>query len=678
MRKGWIAFGLCIWLVAQEADSLPSYEIPTVDIHGQRHTLPSSYEGVGERLMRAGLVNLVYRSVPFAQEVVYQGLLPQQTQVTIDGMRILPACVDRMDPVLTFVEQAALAEATWSPTQSWGATPTLNLTLLEPGADAEKYFRVQFADNYHRFSGGMRLGGTKGRWHYAAAVAARVGGPYRSGRWYSLPRPSETPSLGRDSTWNIPAFKKYNGYVALRYDLSEAHQIEVRYLGDFFYDVAYPALIMDSRHSAFHLPSLTYTWKDRLSLRLYFNTIFHDMTDEARTESEIRTRIVMPNMYMPMKGITYSTGAVGDITYFQARGWKLSQHSEYSYHLAVADMDMYLVDDPSNLMRLRNLADIGFQQTTHQVALQRTWTKGDVLTYLSGSYFTYEVGDTLGFAPLRLYQELYGGGSRRERQFFAYQVGLKGAYKPTPSIKLSTALSYGSRPPTHTELYAYYLYVPMDNSIQMGNSGLRPERLLRTEAQIAYQKDAWFIEAGAYFNRMEDYIAPVTFLAPRSAGNATLQSWRLLKNTGRAYTAGGQLVATYEEENRISLRFQAGYTYGWHVEYREPLPWIYPLHGRFQVGVPYKRHRFVSEVYGAATQLHLSRTIYPEDRTPAYWLLHLRYLYALPFPQKETFGQLTFQVAIENALNAYGWDHLSVGNMPFLGRVISGGLWYSW
>lgn len=677
MRWGCGVLLLGLWGMAQEIDSIPAYDIPTVEIRAQRHTTPPSYEGVGERLMRVGLINLVYRSVPFAQEVVYQGLLPQQTQVTIEGMRILPACVDRMDPVLTFVEQASLAGASWSSTQSWGATPTLNITLLEPGSAAERYVTMQAVNNYHRLNGAFRLGGSKGRWHYAAAVTARLGGPYHSGRWYSLSPEIQGHPFGRDSVWNIASFKKYNAYLALRYDLSDAHQLEVRYLGDFFYDVAYPALVMDSRHSAFHLPSLTYNWKDKLSLRLYFNNVSHSMTDENRPESEIRTRIVMPGMYMPMKGITFSTGAVGDITYFQSRGWKLSQHSEYSYHLASADMDMYSLDGGASVMRLRNLADIRFHQSTHHLALQRTWSKGDILTYLSGSYFAYRVGDTLGFAPLRLYQERYADGSQSNRDFFTYQGGLKGTFRFSPQLRLSTTISYGSRPPTHTELYAYYLYVPMDNSIQMGNSGLRPERLMRMEARLLYNKHSWSVEGGGYFNRMGDYIAPVTFLAPFSAGNGTPQSWRLLRNTGRAYTAGGQFVATYESE-KLWLRLQAGYTYGWHLDYREPLPWIYPFYGRFQVGVPYRRHRVVGEFYGAAAQDHLSRRIYLEDRTPAYWLLHLRYSYTLPFSRRDPVSRLIFQLAVENMLNVYGWDHLSVGNMPFLGRVISGGLWYSW
>ncbi len=677
MPRQWTVLLSGLWLLAQEVDSLPTYEVLPVEIRGQRLTVPASSDGVGERLLKAGLVQLVYRSVPFAQEVVYQGLLPQQTQVTIDGMRVLPACVDRMDPVLTFVEQAALEGASWSPTLSWGATPTLNLSLLAPGAAAERYIAVQASHNYHRLMGALRLGGSKGRWHYASAITTRLGGPYQSGNWYSFPRSGVLSSYGRDSTWRIPSFKKYNAHLAIRYDLSEQHYIELRYLGDLFYDVAYPALIMDARHSAFHLPSFTYSWKDKATLRLYFNTIFHDMSDEGRSETEIRTRIIMPGMYMPMKGRTSSAGAIAEITYFQTQIWKLTQRSEYSYHTAQGSMDMYLLNGGASVMRLLNLADIRFHQTTHRILLGRRYIKGGVSGYLSGSFFAYEVGDTLEFAPLRVYQEQYGGGSIPHRRFFTYQVGLEAARKLSPSLEVFSTLSYGTRPPTHMELYAYYLYVPMDNSIQMGNSTLRPERLLRADIRFAFRKADWLVEGGAYLNYMEDYISPVTFLRPFSAGNATAQFWRLLRNTGRAYTTGGQLTAFYESQ-RLLLRFQTGYTYGWHVEYREPLPWIYPLHGRLQVGAPYRRHRLIGEIYAAAAQSHLSRTIYPEDKTPAYWLLHVRYLYGLPLSQKEAASRLTFQLAVENALNAYGWDHLSVGNMPFLGRVISGGLWYSW
>jgi len=668
---------LIAWVAAQEADSLPTHEAPPVEIRAHSPVIPPSHEGIGQRIQMTGLTNLVYRSVPFAQEVVYQGLLPQQTQVTIDGMRVVPACVDRMDPVLTFVEQAAWEGAAWSATQSWGATPTLNLSLLSPGTTADNYLTLQTADNYHRFVGALRLGGSRKRWHYAAAFTTRLGGPYRSGQWYSFPLPENTPTYGRDSSWNLPTFQKYNLYLALRYDLAEAHQIEIRYLSDVFYDVAYPALIMDARHSTFHLPSLSYSWKNRLSLRLYANTIFHDMTDETRPQTEIRTRIVMPGMYMPMKGLTRSLGAVAEVSYLQASRWKLTQHSEYSQHFARATMDMYLINSPTNRMQLYNLADIRFQQTTHRLTLTFAGTHTELQTYAAGSYFTYKVQDTLSFAPLRLYQENYAGKSQANRQFFTYQVGTEGTFRMTPDLKAAATLSYGTRPPTHTELYAYYLYVPQDNSIQMGNSTLRPENLLHTELRLIYQRAPWGLEGTAYLNYLRDYITPVTFLQPFSAGNGTAQFWRILQNSGRAYTTGGQMLITYEQE-RLTLRLLGGYTYGWHVDYREPLPWIYPLHGRLQVGIPYRRHRLVSEIYAAATQKHLSRTIYPEDVTPGYWLLHLRYNYTLPFPRHAINSRLTLQVSVENLLNAYGWDHLSVGNMPFLGRVVSGGVYYSW
>ena len=675
--RAWVFF-LVVGGLAQEVDSLPEYEVAPVEIRAYRPTVAPLYEGVGERLLKVGLTNLVYRSVPFAQEVVYQGLLPQQTQVTIEGMRVVPACVDRMDPVLTFVEQAAWEGATWSPMQSWGATPTLNLTLLSPGAAAERYVGMQAADNYHRFMSALRLGGRRQRWHYATAITTRIGGDYRSGRWYSFPRPKDTPSPGRDSTWNIPTFQKYNLYLALQYDLSDHHSLELRYLSDFFYHVAYPALIMVARHSAFHFPSLSYLWKDKLTLRLYMNTVFHDMTDEGRSEAEIRNRLVMPGMYMPMRGYTRSVGLTGDITYLRSKGWKITQHSEYSHHLAWANMDMYLIGNPASLMRLRNLADIRFQQTTHRLSFEWTQAKGEVQIYLSGSYFTYEVGDTLGFLPLKLYQDRYAGRSEMNRSFFTYQGGVEGGYSFSSAFKGTLALSYGTRAPTHMELFGYYLYVPMDNSIQMGNSTLRPEKLLHTEARLSYQKAPWLLEGTGYLNYMDDYITPVTFLRPFSAGNGTAQSWRILQNTGRAYTTGGQIIANYEAE-KLFLRWQLGYTYGWHVGYREPLPWIYPFHGRWQVGVRYgRRHRLLGEAFVAAAQKHLSRTIYPEDPTPAYWLLHIRYNYFLPLSQNRSSGRLVFQVSVENLLNVYGWDHLSVGNMPFLGRVISGGIWFSW
>ncbi len=115
-----VAIGL-LW--AQGVDSLPVYTLSPVTIEALQAPRSAPGETSIEQLQRLGLIQPVYRSVPFAQEVVYQGLLPTQTTILIEGMRVLPACVDRMDPVLTFVEGTILEEAAWTPRQQWGATP---------------------------------------------------------------------------------------------------------------------------------------------------------------------------------------------------------------------------------------------------------------------------------------------------------------------------------------------------------------------------------------------------------------------------------------------------------------------------------------------------------------------------------------------------------------------------
>ncbi len=675
------------FLWAQEIDTIPNYEVPTVQIGGVRPLGASSAEGSVEQLSREGFFVPVYRSVPFAQEVVYQGLLPQQTQVVIDGMRVIPACVDRMDPVLTFVESAALEGANWSARQNWGVTPTLNATLLSPGGSQRNQLLLRVADNYHRFFGSVRSSGTSGRWRYALAFTARKGADYRSGAWVSASQ-AGTHAFGRDSTWQIPSLTKLNSYAALSYTLSSHHQIELRYLGDLFYNVAYPGLIMDTRHSAFHLPSLSYQWQDRLHIRVYVNTVFHDMTDEGRSEQEIRTRGIMPGMYMPMRGRTQSLGSTMELTWLHRGPWQVLQRSEYSRHTAWGDMDMRPLHSGA-LMYLLNLADIRFQQTTHLLEARYNRKDWQVNTLLTGSLFDYKVGDTLNFLPLSLYQELYGDTSYVERRFSTYQATINGAYRfPHQPLSVRSMISYGTRAPSHTELYGYYLYVPMDNSIQMGNSALRPERLLRAELSFSYHTGPQQIELSGFFNQIRDYIAPVTFLTPFSTGNATTQAWRFLRNTGSAFTIGGTLMLAYEERWLV-LRGQFGYTYGWHISYGEPLPWIYPLYGRLTGVLPYRRHKLGIEAFWAAGQRQLSRRIYPEDYTPSYGLLHVRYeVTAVGYANSNSnthetkkhraFYRVVLTAAVENLLNTYGCDHLSVGNMPFLGRTLSVGVRLDW
>lgn len=679
MRRGfWLLLGL-VW--AQEPDSLPEYfldSVPIVSRTPQAISAASAQSGPEKVAQLFSDLKLVYRSVPFAQEIVYQGFLPQQMQVTIEGMRVVPACVDRMAPVLTFIEASSMEGASWENRQAWGATPTLSAQLLSATGPSSGKATIAVSDNYNRFFFTARHRQTYRRLAFASSLTLRYGGNYRTGSAFTPGVIGPTFVWAKDTLFDLRPFKKAHLYTTLSYRMSAQSRVELTYLGDYFYDVAYPALIMDARHSAMHLARLRYLWGESVVVQVYGNTVFHDMTDEGRSEREIRQRIVMPGMYMPMKGRTRTAGASWEVRWWQQGPFTLHHHAEYSYSIASADMTMYPLDG-NRPMFLRNLSEIRFQQASTHLSLSYQKPPWQIHPEVGLTYLQYEVGDTLHFAPLRLYQEYYAGKSYAQRTFLTYQGKLSLGYtQMAHALQLSTQI--GTRAPTHTELYAYYLYVPMDNSIQMGNSALLPEKLLRTEASYRYERNAFHVELRGFYNYLWAYIAPITFLRAGSPTNATFQAWRLLRNTGNAFTAGFTITSNGHFPTGQLIEGWAGYTYGWHVSLHEPLPWIYPFWGRLRFTQLYKRHRFTMEVYAAAAQKRLSRTIYIEDFTPAYALLHLRYSYHLPLHRFSQIKKISvfLDMSVENLLNTYGWDHLSVGNMPFLGRTVTLALRMQW
>ncbi|MDW8416880.1 MAG: TonB-dependent receptor [Bacteroidia bacterium] len=666
-------FAAFLW--GQVEDTLKTYDLDTVRIEGYQNTLLLVGETSADKAVRLlPATQLVYRSVPFAQEVVYQGFLPTQTQVSIEGMRVLPACVDRMDPILTFVEAAAIEGVSWQNTNNWGATPTMNVELFSPEGPRGGQAVLSVGDNYHRIVSSFRHRQRVGRFRIASVLTFRQGGDYRIGAWPAFGTSHRaTQAWPADTSLNLPAFRKVNLHTAIAYQVSESHRVEASYLGDYFYDVAYPALVMDARHSAMHLISICHTWRDVSEFRAYVSTVFHDMTDEKRPVSEIQNRIVMPGMYMPMIGKTRTSGAIWSLNWWRKEGVRLWQRSEFVSGSAFASMDMFPLGG-GTVMRLLNLPDVRIQQGGSALLLD--YQQGSWLFHMEGRWnlLAYIVGDTLAYRPLRMYQETYAGASAARRSFSVYEMVGRISWSKSGHT-LTFSLSQGTRAPVHTELYAYYLYVPMDNSILMGNSSLRPERLFRLETDYAYAQERWGFRLNLYANRFSDYITAVTFLAPQTPGNSTRQSWRILKNGGVAYTGGFSLQASFHANSSALFEAWAGYTYGWNQTLREPLPWIYPLFGRVRYTQRYRRHQTSLELYTAAAQSHLSRTIYLENHTPAYWLLHVRYGYAA-FQNHQFRATLT--LSVENVLNAYGWDHLSVGDMPFLGRVVRAGVIVSW
>ncbi|MEN3040565.1 MAG: TonB-dependent receptor [Bacteroidia bacterium] len=658
-------------LWGQVEDSVRIYDLDTVRIEGLLSS--TSGETSADKVVRyLPATQLAYRSVPFAQEVVYQGFLPTQTQITIGGMRVLPACVDRMDPVLTFLEAAVVEGVDWRRATKWGGTPTLDIELFSPTGPKQGQASVLVGDNYHRLFATLKHRRQIGRWGLAGALTSRLGGDYRVGAWSLSPRPiSAWPP---DTLLSLPSFRKFNVYAALSYSPSEAHRIEGSYLGDYFYHLAYPALIMDANHSAMHLINIGHIWRDISEFRVYASTVFHDMTDENRSLSEIQHRIIMPGMYMPMKGLTRTAGAVWRLNWIRKENFSLAQHSELVRGSAYADMTMIPLQEGQSFMRLLNLADICFNQGGS--ALIATCEVGRWLLQAEGrwNFLTFSVEDTVGFIPLRSYQEVYAGASQPRCSFSVYEIATRTRWHRFGHTA-ALSLSHGTRAPTHTELYAYYLYVPMDNSILMGSSTLNPEKLLRTEIEYAYEEEHWQVHFGWFTNFIWDYIAPVTFMEPQTSANRTPQAWRILRNTGQAYTTGFTLRGSVQIRSHALIEGWSGYTFGWNQTLREPLPWIHPLFGRVRYTHRYHRHQGSIELYASARQTRLSRTIYLENATPAYWLLHLRYGYTL-WQKGQT--QILLTASVENLLNAYGWDHLSVNDMPFLGRVVRAGVSMSW
>ncbi len=473
----------------------------------------------------------MYRSVPFAQEVVYQGLMPQQLQLTLAGMRIHPACVDRMDPVLTFVEPAVVETIQERPSKDGEARLPWRWGLLSPEGTPWRRSYLAGGDNYHRL-----YASTQHRAQRETPMGFRlhfsVRGPYRTGRWLTPRAFSPASEPYRDTTLPLDPFRKLNLYTALSYAASPAHTVELLYLGDYFYWVAYPGLIMDARHSAMHLLSVRHRWRRFSDMRLYANTVFHDMTDERRPLSEIQTRPVMPGMYMPMRGLTRVLGLVWEGHLGEERPFRLKPRIEGTWNQAWGAMDMYPVG-PGAPMRLLNLADIRFWQGGSALQAAYVQPTFSLQAEATLTYLAYRVGDTLSFLPLELYQQRYVGQADRSPAYTVYQVGV-GFQRWTSWGRLSLSLRQGTRPPTHTELYGYYLYVPMDNSFWMGNSRLRPERLLRGELLTEWNAQHLRLTLTLYANRLTDYIAPVTFLpvgahgqrAPSKLGvSSAIQAW---------------------------------------------------------------------------------------------------------------------------------------------------------
>ncbi|MDR3118135.1 MAG: hypothetical protein LBU44_01725 [Mediterranea sp.] len=606
---------------------------------------------VEEYLQSSGKAGMIRRGA-YAWEPSINNMTDGRISVTIDGMKIFHACTDRMDPVTSYVETINLSKISIgkgfdaNPNATGAIGGSLDLKLNKSG-----FCNDGFSANIHsgyESNGNLRTGGAEAayagdRFYINTGYFHRQGGNYAAGGGAAV---------------RFSQFTKNNIFANLGGVVKPGHELEGSVIFDRAGNVGYPSLAMDVATAEGLIASLAYTrlfgsgslpLPQKWETKIYYNNIVHIMDDTKRPPEEIAMHMDMPGK--SQTGGFYSTliGTAGKHRY--SLNW--DGYCNRSY----AEMTMYPANPAEAPMFMLTWGDV--RTLGSGLSGVDEWRIGSRQTLrVSGKLSLLRTGVHSDFG----YRSLQGYHPRAKRFTNRLEGKIAACYRfrVGAAWEANLAAGYGSRTPTVSEAYGFFLFNTFDAFDYLGNPHLKNESSLETSATLTYSGRAVEATAEASHFRFANYIAgtPGAELHRMTAGARGVKVYRNLR---RASLLNTSLLVKYRFGGFFTLDAKAVYARGRAGAGNLPLiaPFGYDASLRFGKG------RFVAEasMAGAARQTDFSPE-YGEDETKAYTITNLSAGYS--FRMKKTVFRL--KSGVENLFDACYSTYADWKNIPRKGR----------
>ena len=585
----------------------------------------------------------------FAWEPSVRGMNDQRIGLTIDGMQVFKACVDKMDPVTAYVASDNLSELNIdkngnSVAEQGHHNASVNLITKKPdfnpfSLNIKSAYRVP--DHYRQLTVNSEL---SKRNH-----AFRFSGNFNQ---------ANDLVAGNDSSINNSGYNKLNANIGYRFRTRSNNILDVSYLVDEATDVGYPALLMDATRATAHMFRMQYQWRDEIAstptqtLMAYANSVVHKMDDYNR---DVANRAVMRGMYMPMDGTTETYGFKYSREFSKSTS-RFTLFSEGFSSLAFGDMLMESIYDNIADMYLINLGDI----RTNSLRLGNKinlFPRADVHLKLEQSLGLMQVnlGDE---GMVSFFEGLYGSRvSSRFRLIPAASV--QAMFFPEKSNwNFSISSAFSQRLANHVELFGHYIYNYVDGFFYDGNPGLKPETTINNELSVRYERSRFAFSTSLFYNYLFNYIDGL----PNEELSNQFYQFKTYENIGDAVMTGAELRILLQPIKHLHVDARASYLYAQNTTLNDPLPLISPLNGSVQTSYSHKVHSFSVEVDWASAQNRIAEITSIEDETDGFVILNMSY-------EKRWFGNtITSVLAVNNLFDTFYNRHTSLENIPEAGR----------
>ena len=610
---------------------------------GRKRSVKGQVASIDEHLSELRNVSLVRRG-SYAWEPVVNNMQTERLSTTIDGMKIFYACTDKMDPVTSYVESGNLQSISLNsgldgnPQATGNIGGSLDLKLRKAGFDNDSFHASASAG--HEWNGHVQV--------YGADAALSSHTAYlNTGAFY---RHADNYKVGGGDELQFSQFQKVNVFANAGLRLAEKDMLEGTLIFDRATDVGYPALNMDVAKAEGLITSLAYKHlfrKASWETKAYYNHITHVMDDTTRPDVAI---------HMDMPGDSWTAGVYSLLTTAHKQH-DLALNYDLYYNRLFADMTMY--PGGAAPMYMVTWPDVGTLNTGFALTDNISIARNQRLRLSAKvAWQQQHLHNEEGYHALKVFFPAMTDAYHQTTGRIAANYQLSMA-----SSELSFGAGWGSRAPTVTEAYGYYLNNTFDQYDYMGNPSLKNEsavelngaaRLSVLNSQLSVEGNV-FLFSNYIIGQFEDRLSAMTVGA---------EGVKVYANISHATIANVSLTWNWQITQHLSWNKKVSYSSGRDAD-GDPLPLISPINWQSELQYQNQNFQAQASVKGNTRQNNYGEK-YGETAAKAWTILNLSAQYQFIVHN----SQFIVRAGIENLFDKHYATYADWNHIPQKGRNI--------
>jgi iron complex outermembrane receptor protein len=630
-------------VTTQKAQNLDEVVIVSEAGRGRKRSVKGQVASIDEHLSELKNVSLVRRG-SYAWEPVVNNMQTERLSTTIDGMKIFYACTDKMDPVTSYVESGNLQSISLNsgldgnPQATGNIGGSLDLKLRKAGFDSDAFHASASAG--HEWNGHVQV--------YGADAALSSHRTYlNAGAFY---RHADNYKVGGGDELQFSQFQKVNVFTNAGLRLAEKDMLEATFIFDRATDVGYPALNMDVAKAEGLITSLSYKHlfrKASWETKAYYNHITHEMDDTKRPDVEI---------HMDMPGDSWTAGVYSLLT-TSHKQHDVALNYDLYYNRLFADMTMY--PGGAAPMYMVTWPDVGTLNTGVALTDNISITHNQSLRLSAKvAWQQQKLNNEEGYHALKVFfpgmTDAYHQTTGRIAANYQFSV---------LNSQLSIGAGWGSRAPTVTEAYGYYLNNTFDQYDYIGNPSLKNESAveLNGAAKFSILNSQFSIDGNVFL--FSNYIIGQfeTRLSPMTVG---AEGVKVYGNISHATIANVSLSWDWQITEHLRWNKKVSYSSGRDAD-GDALPLISPISWQSEWIYQHQRFQAQATIKGNARQSNYGDK-YGETAAKAWTIVSLAASYQFSILH----SQFSIRAGIENLFDKQYATYADWNHIPQKGRNI--------